>query len=130
MAQFAAVMGGVVTAIQAALMGVLWLSGVFAGSQIATQDLAAIKAQLVSAELPTMKAQVTALSVQVQRLQDQMNGGVRVDQLTVLDRHLSAQDGRMDGIDTRMRDLDQRAAKTETRLQMMEDASRTQLNRR
>lgn len=97
---------------------IMWLSGVGAG-------------QVISADkFRGFEAQIGGLSAQIQKMQDQLNAGPRADQLVVLDRHLSAQDGRMDSMDSRMRDLDQRLARSEARQQMMEDASRATLNRR
>jgi hypothetical protein len=97
---------------------VLWLSGAFAGATIAADKLRSIEQQ------------VTGLSNQVQRMQDQLNAAPRVDQLAVLDRHLSAEDGRMDGIDTRLRDLEQRISRGEARQDVLDRAAAQPLRSR
>lgn len=97
---------------------VLYFSGAFAGATIS------------AARLTGIEKQVGGLSTQMQRMQDQMNAGVRADQLIAIERHLSAQDGRMDGMDTRTRDQEARQSRTEARQEMMEAASRAQLRPR
>lgn len=97
---------------------VLYFSGAFSGATIA------------AAKLTALEGQVGGLSIQMSRLQDQFNAGPRADQLVAMDRHLSVQDGRMDGMDTRMRDLEQRLSRVQAQQEANEVASRATLNRR
>lgn len=96
----------------------LWISGAFSGVTI------------VASEVSALKTLVAGLSTQMSRFQDQLNNGPRADQLLVIDRHLSAQDGRMDGLDTRMRDMEQRLSRAQAQIDATDAASGARLNRR
>lgn len=70
---------------------------------------------------------MATISGQIKQLQDDLRTVPRADQIIVLDRHLSAQDGRMDSIDTRLRDLEQRVSRAEAQVGAINAASAASL---
>lgn len=68
-----------------------------------------------------------SIDKKMEDFQNRLDNGVRLDQLGTIDRHLSAQDGRMDGIDNRINDLVNRTAHAESRLDGIDHASQAHL---
>jgi hypothetical protein len=63
------------------------------------------------------QVQLDSLSTQLSRLSDKIDNGPRADQLQEMIRHLSAQDGRLDSFDARLRALEAEEAATAARIQ-------------
>jgi len=74
-----------------------------------------------------LRDQITALTATVNTLSAKIDQGPRLDQLQMIDRHLSALDGRMDGMDARSRADEDRLTRTETRVEGIDQASRAGL---
>lgn len=91
-----------------------------------TYDLGQIKAQIQ--ELRQLEQnQNSDLSDKINKLQDQFNNGPRPDQLLNLERHLSAIDGRLDGLDTRLRGDETDLTRAKTQIDGIDQASKAQL---
>lgn len=72
-------------------------------------------------DIKYLSTRLDALSVQVGRVSDQLASGLRPDEVN---RHLSSQDGRMDAIDTRMRNDEERLTRALTLLEEIDASSR------
>lgn len=111
----------------------LWTTGFLSGNTVDRQAVTDLKTQMstmvTQQDAAILKTQISTLTALVSQLQTDLRGMPRQDQLAVLDRHLSAQDGRMDGIDTRIRDLEQRLSRIEAQVQMIRTASDADLGR-
>lgn len=95
-----------------AMGAVIYLLGGFAGNTVTSHDV------------QDLRGQIASLATQVSVLSDRMP---RPDQMTAIDRHLSAQDGRMDGLDTRLRGDEDNITRALTRLDEIEASSRVTL---
>jgi hypothetical protein len=80
-----------------------------------------------TASVKGFQEQLLSLTAQVSRLSDKIDQGPRADQIIVLDRHLSAQDGRMDSIDTRLRDIENRTAALTARVDLIDQSTHATL---
>jgi len=110
--------GSVISAVGIVGGFVLWLSGAFAGATITADKLRSIEQQM------------SGLSAQMQRMQDQLNSGPRLDQLQGVERAVGTVGGRVDSVETQLRDIRDRLSHTEARQQATDEASRVQLQRR
>lgn len=72
-------------------------------------------------DLRNLRGQMEDLNRTVSRISDQMASGLRPDDVN---RHLSSQDGRMDAIDTRMRNDEERLTRALTMLEEIDASSR------
>lgn len=106
--------------------------------QLQTQQ-SAISSQytLLATQLTALQAQVAPLaqlSLQLDKMTQRFEQVPRADmlnsQLTEVQRHLSALDGRMDGMDTRARADEDRLVRTETRVQGIDESSKASLGNR
>lgn len=79
-------------------------------------------------DIQTLQAQVNGLSNQVAKLVDRIDAGPRSDQMHEIDRHLSALDGRMDGMDTRAQADEQRLVRVQTQIESIQSSSDAKLN--
>jgi len=108
-----------------------WMSG-------QSKDIIVLQAQYrdVAQAVASLKDQVTPLAQLpglIARLNDRLDAAPRTDlvntQLTEIQRHLSALDGRMDGMDTRSRADEDRLTRTETKVEGIDASSRAKLGR-
>lgn len=78
-------------------------------------------------DIQSLQSQVSGLSAQVSKLADKIDQGPRSDQMREIDRHLSALDGRMDGMDTRAQADEQRLIRAQTILESIQQSSDAKL---
>jgi hypothetical protein len=124
----------VVLAVILVVMGVgslatpfLWLTGNISNNSITASNVASMQKQM---EGLATQQDVARIVTDVAQMRAELRLAPRSADLLVLDRHLSAQDGRMDGIDTRLRDMENRAAAIQARVENLEAASKVPLVRR
>lgn len=110
----------------------LFGAGGWLGGQ--SHDISALKAQqdLMASQLSALQAQVSPLSRLpdlIDKLNARMDAAPRADllgsEMTEIQRHLSALDGRMDGMDTRARSDEDRIIRDDTRIEAIDNASKT-----
>lgn len=101
-----------------------------------SKDIQALQAQqnVMASQLSALQAQVAPLaqlSIQIDRLTQRFDQAPHTDllnsQLTEIQRHLSALDGRMDGMDTRVRADEDRGSHDNARIDAIENASKSSL---
>lgn len=120
---------------------IMWISGAVSGRAASDvkivnleQSLSDLKQQLnglvTQQDVLGLKNNIAALTVLVTQLQGDLRTVPRAADVIVLDRHLSAQDGRMDGIDTRLRDLESRSAALQARIDILDGSARANLKSR
>lgn len=120
---------------------VIWTQ-VLGGPSLLTgqsKDIQALQAQqtVMASQLTALQAQVAPLaqlSMQIDRLTQRFDQTPRTDmlnsQLTEIQRHLSALDGRMDGMDTRARADEDRIIRDDARIDAIEHLSKEPLGNR
>ena len=108
-------MGSTVSAIVGLGGLILWLTGAFAGAQIANQQLAGLTDQ------------VKTLSARVAQLGDQFNAGPRMDQLQSILRQQAAEAGRIDAMAEQQRKDEETLIKLNTLIEGISAASRDPL---
>lgn len=111
---------------------IAWTTGFLSGNTVDRAAVADINKRMetmaTQQDVAILKTQIATLTALVSQMQTDLRGAPRADQMAVLDRHLSAQDGRMDSIDTRIRDIEQRIARAEAQVQMIQAASSVSLS--
>lgn len=78
-------------------------------------------------DIQALQGTVAQLSAQVSHLADKIDQGPRSDQMKDIDRHLSALDGRMDGMDTRMQSDERGLTRVQTEVETIQNSSEAQL---
>lgn len=112
------IMFGAIGAVGGLLTPLLFVSGMLSTSANNSHDLSQFGNKL------------TDLTVEVGRLRDRIDSSPRVDQIVALDHHVSTTDGRIDGVENRVRDLETRVTKALTLLDNIDAASRASIGRR
>jgi outer membrane murein-binding lipoprotein Lpp len=82
---------------------------------------------LNSKDISQLRDNLAVLGAQVANLSVKLEQTPRLDQLQTINGHLSALDGRMDGMDTRSRADEDRLTRTETLVGSIDEASRAKL---
>lgn len=104
-----------------------------------SHDISALQAQqnIMASQLSSLQAQVSPLARLpdlIDKLNARMDAAPRADllgnELTEIQRHLSALDGRMDGMDTRARADEDRIIRDDTRIDAIDNASKATLGHR
>lgn len=80
-------------------------------------------------DIQTLQGQVLALTTQVANLANKIDQGPQSLQMHEFDRHLSALDGRMDGMDTRVRGDEQALTRVQTEVESIRASSGANLGR-
>jgi hypothetical protein len=106
-----------ISALGIILGAILWLSGAFAGATITANDVSAIRSQ------------VTSLVAVVDKLQQRLDGGPRLDQLRDLDRNNSELRGTIQSMDARLRADEERITRALALIEGIDAASRAKLGR-
>lgn len=113
---------------------IAWATGFLSGNAVDRAAVADLTKQMATMatqqDVMFLKQQISTLTTVISQVQADLRGMPRADQISVIDRHLSAQDGRMDGMDTRVSDIYQRLSRVEATLQMINEASKATLTGR
>lgn len=80
-----------------------------------------------SKDIQALQGTVAQLSAQVSHLADKIDQGPRTDQMKEVDRHLSALDGRMDGMDTRIQSDERSLTKVQADVDNIRNSSDARL---
>lgn len=80
-----------------------------------------------SHDIQALQGTVSQLSAQVSHLADKIDQGPRSDQMKEIDRHLSALDGRMDGMDTRIQSDERSLTKVQADVDNIRNSSDARL---
>lgn len=94
---------------------VMWMSGAFAGATLAANELTALKGQ------------VSGISAQMTKIQDQIQAGPRMDTLNSIIEENTRQNARIDLLREEIGSLKTELMRTSTRLEGIDAASRAQL---
>ena len=78
-------------------------------------------------DIQALQGTVSQLSAQVSHLADKIDQGPRSDQMREVDRHLSALDGRMDGMDNRLQSDERSLTKVQTQVDTIQNSSDARL---
>lgn len=76
-----------------------------------------------SHDIQALQSTVAQLTAQVSHLADKIDQGPRSDQMKDIDRHLSALDGRMDGMDTRIQSDERSLTRVQTEVETIQSSS-------
>ena len=78
-------------------------------------------------DIQALQGTVAQLTAQVSHLADKIDQGPRSDQMREVDRHLSALDGRMDGMDNRLQSDERSLTKVQTQVDTIQNSSDARL---
>lgn len=78
-------------------------------------------------DIQALQSTVSQLTAQVSHLADKIDQGPRSDQMREVDRHLSALDGRMDGMDNRLQSDERSLTKVQTQVDTIQNSSDARL---